>query len=38
MNGDKPFELISGFRSWYLLQHYKEYAYKPFITKMDFSL
>ncbi|WP_235693362.1 DUF3289 family protein [Aliivibrio fischeri] len=34
---DKSFELIEGFRSWYLLQHFKEYGYKPFITLMDFD-
>ncbi|HIF9499341.1 TPA: PAAR domain-containing protein [Photobacterium damselae] len=37
-NDGKPFELINGFRSWYLLQHYKNYAYKPFITNMEFKL
>ncbi|WP_318466783.1 PAAR domain-containing protein [Photobacterium leiognathi] len=37
-NDGKPFELINGFRSWYLLQHYKKYAYKPFITNMEFKL
>ncbi|WP_236800102.1 DUF3289 family protein [Aliivibrio fischeri] len=35
---NKPYEQIEGFRSWYLLQHYNEYSYKPFITKMDFYL
>lgn len=33
-----PYELIDGFRSWYLLQHFKGYSFKPFITKMDFEL
>ena len=36
---DKYGELI-GFRDWYILQHYKEYAgaYKPFVTKMSFNV
>ncbi|MBN3574718.1 DUF3289 family protein [Vibrio neptunius] len=29
---------MEGFRSWYLLQHFKGYGYQPFITKMDFEL
>ncbi len=33
-----PFELLEGFRSWYLLQHYPGYGYRPFITEIDFSL
>ncbi|GLT19922.1 hypothetical protein GCM10007938_37050 [Vibrio zhanjiangensis] len=37
-NDGKPYEWLEGFRSWYLLQHFKEYGYQPFITKMDFSL
>ncbi|SHI18928.1 Major exported protein [Vibrio aerogenes CECT 7868] len=34
----KPFELLDGFRSWYLLQHYKDYNYQTFITKIGFTL
>ena len=37
-NDGKPYEWINGFRSWYLLQHFKGYGYKPFITKMEFIL
>ena len=33
-----PFELLEGFRSWYLLQHYKGYDYYPFITSIGFYL
>ncbi|MDA0120200.1 DUF3289 family protein [Vibrio sp. T11.5] len=34
----KQYEQLEGFRSWYLLQHFKGYGYKPFITKIDFEL
>ncbi|MGN2719226.1 DUF3289 family protein [Aliivibrio fischeri] len=34
----KQFEQLDGFRSWYLLQHFVGYGFKPFITKMDFEL
>ena len=37
-NDGKPYEWINGFRSWYILQHFKGYGYKPFITKMEFIL
>lgn len=36
--GFPPFELADGFRSWYLLQHYIGYNYKPFITEIRFTL
>ena len=32
------YELIEGFRSWYILQHYEGYNYKPFTTQMNFTL
>ncbi|RYU64315.1 DUF3289 family protein [Aliivibrio finisterrensis] len=32
------YEQLEGFRSWYLLQHFEGYGYKPFITKIDFEL
>ncbi|WP_419675069.1 DUF3289 family protein [Photobacterium kishitanii] len=32
------YELMEGFRSWYLLQHFEGYDYQPFITKIDFKL
>ena len=32
------YEQLEGFRSWYLLQHFESYGYKPFITEMDFKL
>ncbi|MEI8632926.1 DUF3289 family protein [Vibrio sp. PP-XX7] len=32
------FELIEGFRSWYLLQHYVEYGFKPLFTDISFNL
>ncbi|HIF9321668.1 DUF3289 family protein [Photobacterium damselae] len=34
----KQFEWLAGFRSWYLLQHYKGYGYQPFITEIRFTL
>ncbi|HIF9541228.1 TPA: DUF3289 family protein [Photobacterium damselae] len=34
----KYFEWMQGFRSWYLLQHYTEYNYQPFITEIRFTL
>ncbi|MEI8594048.1 DUF3289 family protein [Photobacterium sp. Hal280] len=37
VNGGKNFELLSLFRSWFLLQRYEKYAYKPFITEMNFD-
>ncbi|WP_336596115.1 DUF3289 family protein [Photobacterium kishitanii] len=36
-NDGNPYEWSEGFRSWYLLQHFKDYGYKPFITKIDFE-
>ncbi|EMN7431518.1 PAAR domain-containing protein [Vibrio parahaemolyticus] len=32
------YEMLEGFRSWYILQHFKGYGYAPFITKMNFTL
>ncbi|SEP85694.1 conserved hypothetical protein [Lachnospiraceae bacterium RM5] len=34
-----PFGVLAGFRSWYILQHFDEYAgdVKPFITCMEFD-
>ncbi|WP_410488942.1 DUF3289 family protein [Aeromonas hydrophila] len=29
--------LASGFRSWFVLQHYKRFAYKPFLTVIELS-
>ncbi|MEI8631320.1 DUF3289 family protein [Vibrio sp. PP-XX7] len=37
VNG-KGFEYINIFRSWFLLQRYSKYNYKPFITDMNFSV
>ncbi|MEF1257162.1 DUF3289 family protein [Vibrio sp. M260112] len=37
-NDGKPYEWLEGFRSWYLLQHYRMYGFKPFIAKMTFEL
>ncbi|WP_245798193.1 DUF3289 family protein [Vibrio ostreicida] len=34
----KQYEQLEGFRSWYLLQHFEGYGFKPLITKMDFKL
>ncbi|HIF9518966.1 TPA: DUF3289 family protein, partial [Photobacterium damselae] len=34
----KQYEYLDGFRSWYLLQHYVGYNYKPFITEIRFEL
>ncbi|CAM3955367.1 Major exported protein [Vibrio aerogenes CECT 7868] len=31
------FELLDGFRSWYILQHYVKHGYKPFITELNFE-
>lgn len=36
--GFPPYELLDGFRSWYLLQHYQGYNYQPFITYIRFKL
>lgn len=38
VDGGKNFELLSLFRSWFLLQRYSGYAYKPFITEMNFNM
>ncbi|MFP1728971.1 DUF3289 family protein [Lonsdalea quercina] len=27
--------MLLGFRSWFILQHMKQFGYKPFITVMD---
>src|SRR5690606_7313296 len=37
-NTINKYELLEGFRSWYLLQHYVGYGYKPIFTDMEFSL
>ncbi|WP_371929446.1 DUF3289 family protein [Photobacterium sp. CCB-ST2H9] len=37
VNGGKHFELLSEFRSWFLLQRYEKYAYKAFITQINFD-
>ena len=37
VNGGKKFEYLAPFRSWFLLQRYNRYAYKPFITEMNFT-
>ncbi|GLT17764.1 hypothetical protein GCM10007938_15420 [Vibrio zhanjiangensis] len=37
-NDGKPYEWLEGFRSWYILQHYKGYGIKPFITEISFEL
>lgn len=31
----KPYGLVAGFRSWFILQHYKAFAYKPVMTIME---
>lgn len=33
----KFYGLASGFRSWFVLQHYKCFAYKPFLTVIELS-
>ncbi|WP_420314086.1 DUF3289 family protein [Aeromonas salmonicida] len=33
----KFYGLASGFRSWFVLQHYKRFAYKPFLTVIELS-
>jgi uncharacterized protein (TIGR03034 family) len=33
----KKYGLLAGFRSWFLLQHYDRFAYKPFVSVMEFS-
>jgi len=37
LNG-KEFEYMNIFRSWFLLQRYSKYDYKPFITEMNFPV
>lgn len=37
VNG-KVFELSSWFCSWFILQRYKPYGYKPFINESNFSI
>lgn len=31
----KPYGLLAGFRSWFVLQHYDKFAYKPFMTVIE---
>lgn len=38
VNGGKLFEFAPPFRSWFLLQRYEKYAFKPFINEMNFDL
>ncbi|MGF1873628.1 DUF3289 family protein [Photobacterium indicum] len=33
-----PYEQSDGFRSWYLLQHFKGYNFQPFITQIYFDM
>lgn len=33
----KPYGLLAGFRSWFILQHYNRFAYKPFVTVMEIN-
>lgn len=33
----KPYGLLAGFRSWFVLQHYKKFAYKPFVSVMEMN-
>lgn len=35
VNGGKYFEFLRIFRSWFLLQRYDKFGYKPFITEMN---
>lgn len=35
---DKWFEFLAVFRSWFLLQRYEGYNFKPFITEMNFTI
>ena len=37
IDGSKGFEFLAPYRSWFLLQRYKDYGYKPFITEMEFT-
>ena len=34
---DKKFGLLAGFRSWFILQHYDKYAYRPFVSVMQWD-
>lgn len=31
----KPYGLLPGFRAWFILQHYKRFAFKPFVTVIE---
>lgn len=31
----KPYGLLPGFRAWFILQHYKRFSFKPFVTVME---
>lgn len=35
---NKPYEVLEGFRSWYLLQHFGGYNYQPFVTQIYFNM
>lgn len=35
IDGGKGFELLNAFRSWFILQRYKSFGYKPFITEIN---
>lgn len=37
IDGSKGFEFLAPYRSWFLLQRYKDYGYKPLITEMEFT-
>lgn len=35
VNGSKYFELLPSFRSWFILQRYERFGFKPYITEMN---
>ena len=37
VNSSRSYELLNGFRSWFILQHLDVLAYRPFMTKIELS-
>lgn len=35
VNGNKYFELLPSFRSWFILQRYEKFGFKPYITEIN---
>jgi len=35
VDNSKSYDYLAGFRAWFMLQHLKRFAYKPFLTVIE---